>query len=105
MKYLQIITTTDDIGVARQIANHLVAKKLAACVQISGPVESFYTWQGVTESSREYRCSIKTLASAYTQVETAIRAKHNNDVPQVIAIEIAKGSDDYLRWLEENTQP
>ena len=105
VQYLQVITTTDSIEVARKIANHLVEEKLAACVQISGPVESVYTWQGATESSQEYRCSIKTTVVAYKQVESAIQEKHNYDVPQIIAIEIANGSDDYLGWLEENIQP
>ena len=105
MKHLQIITTTDNADVARRIAKQLVGKKLAACVQISGPIDSFYCWQGKVESSREWRCSIKTVASIYPKVEAAIQNLHNYDVPQIIALEIVAGNLEYLNWIEENIQP
>jgi periplasmic divalent cation tolerance protein len=99
---LQIITTTATIEDARRIAMALVARRLAACVQIVGPIESVYRWQGKIESAQEWQCWIKTRGDLYGPVEQAIRELHPYEVPEVLAM-AAEASQPYLEWLARET--
>jgi periplasmic divalent cation tolerance protein len=102
-KYIQIITTVDKRPAAERIAKILIAKRLAACVQVGGPVKSIYRWKGKVETSREWLCVIKTRKSLYKKVETAIKKNHPYEVPEIIVIPIAQGSKDYLKWIFSET--
>jgi periplasmic divalent cation tolerance protein len=103
--FLQIVTTTEREEDARQIADLLIEKRLAACVQIVGPVTSVYRWQGKVESATEWQCLIKTRQALSDNVVQAIREIHAYEVPEIIALPIVGGSRDYLIWLEEQTSP
>ena len=100
-EFLQIITTTDTKNMAKQIAETLVEKKLAACVQISGPMISTYEWEGKIENAEEWYCVIKTRKSLYKEVEESIKALHSYDVPEIIALPILEGNQAYLDWIDE----
>jgi periplasmic divalent cation tolerance protein len=100
---IQIVTTTGTQEEAKTIARHLVDRRLAACVQIDGPVESCYRWEGDIEAAQEYRCTIKTRAACYGEVESLIRQLHSYDEPEVLATEVHQGSDSYVRWVLEQT--
>ena len=78
-KYIQVTTTTENQISAKQIADVLINKKLAACVQIVGPITSIYRWQGKIENSQEWMCSIKTREDLYPQVEENIKNNHSYD--------------------------
>jgi len=97
-----ILTTVADRADAERIAAALVAKRLAACVQVIGPVETTYRWKGQTESSQEWQCTIKTLLDRYDAVEKAIRELHSYDEPEIVALPIVAGSVSYLKWIEES---
>jgi periplasmic divalent cation tolerance protein len=99
-KYIQIISTVETKEQAGVIANLLVEKKLAACVQISGPIESVYSWQGKLERSKEWRLTIKTKEALYDSCKTLIKECHTYDVPEIIAHSIIRGSEDYLSWVD-----
>ncbi|HOP85318.1 MAG TPA: divalent-cation tolerance protein CutA [Syntrophorhabdaceae bacterium] len=99
--YLQIYTTTDRIDIAEAISNRLVEERLAACVQVLGPITSTYWWQGKIETSQEWLCIIKSKKGLYKQVEDTIKSIHHYDVPEIIAVPIAMGSQDYLNWLKK----
>ncbi|MCH7752480.1 MAG: divalent-cation tolerance protein CutA [Planctomycetes bacterium] len=101
--YIQVSTTTETEHAAQEIAAALVEQRLAACVQVSGPVESVYRWQGKVQQSQEWLCTAKTRASLFPQVETVIRKLHTYECPEIIAVPIADGSDAYLTWLGEQT--
>ena len=101
--YIQVSTTTETEHSAREIAAALVEQRLAACVQVSGPVESVYRWQDKVQQSQEWLCTAKTRASLFPQVETVIRKLHTYECPEIIAVPIADGSDAYLTWLGEQT--
>ena len=101
--FVQIVTTTERQEDARRIADLLVEKRLAACVQIAGPVTSVYRWQGKVESAQEWQCQIKTRQALLDDVSEAIREVHPYEVPEIIALPIVAGSRDYLVWLEEQT--
>jgi periplasmic divalent cation tolerance protein len=99
---IQILTTTPDKELALRIAQVLVEGRLAACVQISGPVESIYRWEGRIESAAEWQCWVKTTRGRYADVERAIRGLHAYQVPEILALPVVEGHLDYLRWLEQS---
>lgn len=103
-EYLQIYTTIDKIDIGEEIAKRLVEERLAACVQILGPISSTYWWQGKIESSKEWLCIIKTTKGLYKQVESTIKTIHHYDIPEIIAVPIVNGSDDYLKWLNKEVK-
>ena len=100
---IQVVTTTETREDAQRIARQLVDRRLAACVQVLGPVASTYRWQGVVQSADEWQCWAKTRADLYEQVEAAIRQLHPYEVPEILAVPIVFGSQDYLDWLEAQT--
>ena len=102
MATIAVLTTIDSLEQARAIANMLVERKLAACVQIS-PIESIYTWQGDVQRDDEYRVFAKTTAYHYADVESAIRELHSYDLPAIYAIDLAQVYEPYADWVAENT--
>jgi len=102
--YIQISTTTETKEQAQKIAKHLVEQKLAACVQITGPIESTYRWKGKVETANEWLCLIKTLATSFKKVEVAIKKLHPYEIPEIIAVPLTKGSKEYLKWLDAETK-
>jgi periplasmic divalent cation tolerance protein len=100
-EFIQILTTTDGKQLAEEIACTLVERRLAACVQIVGPIASIYRWQGQIERSEEWQCWIKTTRERFPAVEQAIRELHTYSVPEILAIPVVAGSSTYLQWLEE----
>ncbi|HLP57280.1 MAG TPA: divalent-cation tolerance protein CutA [Candidatus Deferrimicrobium sp.] len=103
-EYIQIVTTTDSREVAQKIADTLVGEKIAACVQVSGPISSTYEWHGKIENAEEWVCVIKTRKSLYSQVEERIKAVHPYEVPEIIALPIVAGNPAYMAWLEGVTE-
>lgn len=99
-QYIQVVTTTETKDDAETIAHRLLDLRLAACIQIAGPISSSYWWQGKREESREWQCVIKTRDDLYLPVEREIKAAHPYLTPEIIALPISKGSPDYLAWLE-----
>ncbi|MBM4187851.1 MAG: divalent-cation tolerance protein CutA [Gemmatimonadetes bacterium] len=97
---LQVVTTVDDRERARVIANRLVEDRLAACVQVVGPIESVYRWEGRVETAAEWLCLIKTTTDRYDDLERAIRAIHPYHEPEILAFPVIRGSPGYLAWLE-----
>lgn len=102
-RYIQVLTTVSKKYDAEKIAKVLIDGRLAACVQIIGPIKSIYRWKGKIENSKEWACLIKTRKTLYKKVESAIRKIHPYEVPEIIAVSIAQGSKDYLKWLSGNT--
>ena len=103
--YIVICTTTDNKEDAQRIARDLVDQRLAACVQVTGPIQSTYRWEEKIERGEEWLCSIKSRKDLLPAIEDAIRAIHPYDVPEIIALPIVGSSDDYLAWLGDQLQP
>ncbi len=102
---VQTLTTTPSRTTARRIARTLVDRRLAACVQIVGPIESIYRWRGRVETAREWLCLIKTTRTQFHAVTTTVEELHPYDTPEIIALPIAAGSQRYLEWLAESVRP
>ena len=88
---IQVVTTIDTEEGATRLARTLVERRLAACVQVAGPVASVYRWQGRVEEAREWQCLIKTRADLFDAVAAAIRALHAYELPEIIALPIVAG--------------
>src|SRR6185295_18386371 len=97
-EYIQITTTTGKRQDAEQIAAELVSRRLAACVQVSGPVVSTFRWQGKIETTEEWMCVIKTDHAHLAAIQTAFETIHPYEVPEVVATPIVDGSAEYLKW-------
>ena len=100
--YIQVLTTAGSEEEAGCIASLLVERRLAACVQVVGPITSRYRWQGQVEEEREWQCLAKTTRDAYDAVEKAIREAHSYDEPEIVATPILAGSPGYLAWIDAN---
>ncbi len=94
-----ITTTCDDHGVLERIAGDLVAGKLAGCVQVSGPITSYYRWQGKQETSREWLCEVKTTSDHMEAAIQRIGELHSYETPEIIAVPVTGGDPRYLDWL------
>jgi len=99
---LQVTTTTGSEEEAERIGAALVERRLAACVQIVGPISSRYRWQGKIERSTEWMCVAKTSAARYAALEAAIRELHSYEEPEIVATPIVAGSKGYLDWISRN---
>lgn len=99
---VQVLTAAGSEEEAGLIAELLVERELAACVQVVGPVVSRYRWKGEVETAREWQCLAKTTRGAYEAVEAAIREVHSYDEPEIVATPIVAGSPGYLAWIAEN---
>lgn len=100
---LLVLTTCDSASSAAALAEHLVGRHLAACVNTLGPVQSTYRWQGKLEQATEALLVIKTTAARYTEVEAAIKEHSGYELPEVIAVPIARGLERYLDWVRAAT--
>jgi periplasmic divalent cation tolerance protein len=101
--FVQVSTTVEKREDAEKIAALVVEKRLAACVQVLGPVKSTYWWQGKVEDAEEWLCLMKTRQDLYKPLEKAIKSIHSYDEPEIVALPIVEGSEGYLRWIDEET--
>jgi len=100
-EYLQIVTTTARPEDAQRIARALVESRLAACVQVLGPITSTYHWQGRIETAEEWQCWAKTRRELYERAAGEIRRLHPYETPEILALPVLFGDEKYLRWLDE----
>lgn len=98
-----ILTSVPDGAVASALAQALLDERLAACVNIGGPVQSIYHWRGRIETGQEVPVAIKTRSALYSSVERAIRKIHPYDTPEILAIPLVDGDARYLDWLASET--
>ncbi|HYN15478.1 MAG TPA: divalent-cation tolerance protein CutA [Terriglobales bacterium] len=97
-----VLSTAGSEEESRKIAHALVERRLAACVNVVGPIHSVYRWKGAVESAPEYLLIIKTTAEAFPRVRDAIRELHSYELPECILLPIEAGSEDYLKWIGES---
>jgi periplasmic divalent cation tolerance protein len=88
---------------AANIARALVEDRLAACANIVKSVRSIYAWKGAIEDDAEVLMIVKTQKSLFQKLSEKVKALHSYDVPEIIALPIIDGSEEYLQWLREST--
>ncbi len=98
-EFILITTTTATEQEANALARHLVDQRLAACVQVSSPIRSFYRWQGESCETVEFRCTIKSISSLGERIAQAIIDLHSYDTPQIVVMPIMTCSPEYAQWL------
>lgn len=99
-----VLCTCPDEAVAREIATALVEGRLAACVNVVPGLTSVYRWQGRVETDREALLVIKTTAAAFPALREAIRSRHPYELPEIVAVGIEDGLEEYLRWIDESVR-
>ncbi|HKQ59784.1 MAG TPA: divalent-cation tolerance protein CutA [Candidatus Polarisedimenticolaceae bacterium] len=99
-----VLTTAGSADQADGLAQALVERRLAACVNVVAGVRSTYRWRGVIEREAELLLVIKTVERLFEPVRAAIRELHGYELPEVVCVPLAAGDPDYLRWLEESVR-
>ena len=102
--HLVVFITTPSVEVGQKIADTLVDQGLAACVNIISPINSIYLWQGKKQSEEESLLIVKTTQDLFLKkLVPAVQEIHPYDVPEIIALPIVFGSENYLDWIDEST--
>jgi periplasmic divalent cation tolerance protein len=100
---LVVLCTIDTDEGAGALADALVERRLAACVQVVGPIRSTYRWRDAVERATEWLLLIKTSRERFADLRDAIVAAHPYDVPEVVALPVESGLAEYLGWIESST--
>ena len=100
--YIVLFITTDDAREAQQISKVLLEQRKAACVNIISNVASVFLWEGKPDSARENLLIVKTKASLLPEVINLVKKVHSYDVPEIIALPIVGGNQEYLDWIEKS---
>jgi periplasmic divalent cation tolerance protein len=101
--YVAVTTTVASAEDAERLAAALVERRLAACVQIDGPIVSRYRWHGALERANEWRCTLKTRAALFDAVAAAIAELHTYEVPEIVATDLDAVAPAYAAWIDETT--
>jgi periplasmic divalent cation tolerance protein len=102
-EFVVVLVTIGSREDGEAMARTLVAERLAACVNVVGPIRSVYRWQGTVDESEEHLLIIKTPRARFVALEDRVRALHGYDTPEVIALPVTAGSAPYLDWLRAST--
>ncbi len=99
-----VLTTVGLKEVAEKLAHELVGRRLAACVNIVGPIRSVYRWKQKIENEQEYLLLIKTTAERAAQLQSAFKDLHPYELPECMELALHGGSEAYLAWLAEEAK-
>jgi periplasmic divalent cation tolerance protein len=103
-KHVIVYITTPDTQTGEEIANALIERKLAACVNLT-PIHSIYRWEGKVNREEEILLIVKTRADLFEgQLVPAVLALHPYEVPEIIAMPVVMGAAGYLQWIDEETR-
>ena len=100
-----VVLCTTTINESETIANALVEEGLSACVNIAPEVTSVFRWEGNLEREREALLIIKTQSEKMDQVVERIKGLHSYEVPEIIALPIIGGNEEYLNWVWRSMAP
>jgi periplasmic divalent cation tolerance protein len=102
-EFVVVLVTAGAAEEAGRLARTLVEERLAACVNVVGPIRSIYRWQGAVEDAAEYLLLVKARSADIDAVERRVRALHSYELPEIIALPLRAGSPPYLAWLADGT--
>ena len=104
MKYIVVFITAQGEEQAKKIAEQLLAKRLIACANILPRVSSLFWWQGRIDSAEEVLLILKTKECLLDEIIAATKELHSYEVPEIIALPIIGGNEDYLKWIDESVK-
>ena len=102
--YIALFITTATADEAKRISSVLLNQRKVACVNIVPRVSSFFWWQGRLDSAQESLLIIKTKASLLDEVVRLVKEVHSYDIPEIIALPIVGGNQDYLEWISKEVE-
>jgi periplasmic divalent cation tolerance protein len=103
-EYVQVQTAVPSRDEGMRIARSAVEARLAACVQVIGPMTSTYWWKGQVQTGEEYLVLLKTPAVRYAELERHVHEQHSYDVAEIISVPVNEGLASYLAWMDDETQ-
>ncbi|MFH0774517.1 MAG: divalent-cation tolerance protein CutA [bacterium] len=103
MKYIVVFITASEEEQARKIADQLLSKRLIACVHILPKASSLFWWQGRIDSQEEVLLILKTREELLDKIIRTTKELHSYEIPEIIALPIIGGNEDYLKWINDNT--
>jgi periplasmic divalent cation tolerance protein len=103
-EYVHVVTTVGSTDGAAALARSAVDARVAACAQVSGPIQSTYWWQGAVEEALEWVITFKATRAGYDALERHIRENHSYDTPEILALPILVGNPAYLAWVSAETR-
>jgi periplasmic divalent cation tolerance protein len=99
-----VLSTCGSVEEAEKIARLLVERQLAACVNVLAGLQSIYRWEGAVESAAEWLLVIKSSRARFDELRVALEAAHSYKVPEILALPVVEGSQNYLNWLDASLQ-
>ena len=99
-----VLVTTSSEDEARKIVDLLLSQRKAACINVMPRVDSTFWWQGKLDSAQESLLIIKTRVSLLAEIIDLVKGIHSYTVPEIIALPIIGGNEDYLKWVDEETR-
>ena len=102
--YIVVFITASSVEEAQKVGSTLVEERLVACTNIISPVQSIFNWEGEVEDDREALLMAKTKGALFNDIVVRVKQLHSYSVPEIIAIPIVAGSQDYLNWISEETK-
>ena len=97
-EFVFVYSTFPDAASARRVAESLIERRLAACVNIHGPMTSLYEWEGKLTTDNEFAAFIKTTRAKAEETVAAVRSLHPYSVPCFLVLPIDGGNEDYIAW-------
>ena len=97
-----VLTTVANADDGARLGAQLVSRRLAACVNVVGPIRSIYRWQGAVEDEAETALWIKTTADRVDELAAAIRELHGYDTPEILSLPVDAGDPRYVEWVRES---
>jgi periplasmic divalent cation tolerance protein len=94
-----VLVTTSNKHEAEKIAQSLLEEQMVACANIWGPIASHYRWEGRVEHAEEFLVLLKSRRDLFDLLTQKVKAMHSYELPEIIAVPIIKGSNEYLNWL------
>lgn len=101
--FLIVLTTLPNRSQARKLSRQILKIKLAACINILGPAESSFWWEGKIDHAKEFLLLIKTQVAHFGRLRGFLEKNHPYSVPEIVAIPLVKGHAPYLDWIKSST--
>ena len=104
MEYRLVYITVSSADEARKVGKEIVSQRLAACVNILGPIQSMYWWKGNLQEDNEMVVIAKTTAALLPRLIERVKAVHSYEIPCIVALPLTEGNPDFLDWIAQETE-